>query len=271
MSLLYSNPPSLPCTPPSSSRSYRAIPLSPLNPFRRDDNLTTTTTTTLTKTATMSSPPGSPYNGPLFPPPLGSSSPPLPSPTPTPTNPYFLHPPSSPSSVFSAATSSRATTSGPSFASRARARQPPPPNARTMSSVDPHSRWGPRPLLGRHSHSVVGYTSFGESVDGMTEKSIKGTMWRDKFRQQCLELQQQDGTGGTSSRRRTRVGLGLGKMKGNGKQDAPRLFDPATEDDDMADGTDDEDENEEVSWFLHSISMTLFLNPIESIRRYSAG
>jgi len=255
MSLLYSDSPSLPCTPPSSSRSYRAIPLSPLNPFRRDDNLTTTTTTIPTK-ATMSSPPGSPYGGPMFPPPLGSSSPPLPSPTPTPTNPYFLHPPSSPSSVFSAATSSRATASGPSFASRARARQPLPPNARTMSSADPHSRWGPRPSLGRHSHSVMGYTSFGESVDGMTEKSIKGTMWRDKFRQQCLELKQ-DGVV-KSSRRQTRVGLGLGKIRGNGKQDAPRLFDPAVEDDDMADGTDDEDENEEVSRFAFFIMSPLF-------------
>ena len=102
----------------------------------------------------------------------------------------------------------------------------------------------------------MGYTSFGESVDGMTEKSIKGTMWRDKFRQQCLELKQ-DGVV-KSSRRQTRVGLGLGKIRGNGKQDAPRLFDPAVEDDDMADGTDDEDENEEVSRFAFFIMSPLF-------------
>lgn len=200
MSTIFSPTPHLPTTPESSSsRACRTFPLSPLNPFRyaehrhkKDDDLKHDNEIEMNRDP-MSSPPlpsSREGGGGFFPPPLGSSSPPIPSPTPGTSGSYWNGPPSSPCSVSTSTSTLRPGNSqGLSFASRARARQPLPLTSRT-TAPDPHARWGTRPSLGRHSQSASasGYTSFGESVDGMTERSVKGAMWRDKFRQQCLDV-----------------------------------------------------------------------------------
>ena len=271
MSTLFSPSPNLPSTPPSSSsRLCRTFPLSPLNPFRyaqhrhsqHDDLKLETSVTTEMNRNPLSSPPlppGRGDGGAFFPPPLGSSSPPIPSPTPGSSSGghYWNNPPSSPCSVSTSTSTLRPSNNpGLSFASRARARQPLPSSNRTIVP-DPHARWGTRPSLGRHSQSASasGYTSFGESVDGMTERSVKGTMWRDKFRQQCLEVRHRDGQvlsredqAGEGARSKRRSGPGApAATRSRRRTDGHRTFDPATEDDEnMSNDTEEDDDHEEV-------------------------
>lgn len=284
MSILFSPSAALPTTPPpNSSRACRTFPLSPLNPFRYDQHqhqngqhhdlkteAGTSNTTEMNRDDPMSSPPiSSTYRGDggmFFPPPLGSSSPPIPSPTPVTS---YHHPPSSPCSVSTSTSTLRPNHSQSlSFASRARARQPLPPSHR--AAPDPHARWGSqRPSLGRHSQSAsaAGFTSFGESVDGMTERSVKGAMWRDKFRQQCLEVRDRDSKkfGGNGSgaadglengRLRQRSGASAGSTRRSRKDAKPKTFDPAADDDeDMSEDSEEQADNEEVRLGL-SVQLT---------------
>jgi hypothetical protein len=115
----------------------------------------------------------------------------------------------------------------------------------------------------------------------MTEKSVKGTMWRDKLRQQCLSLSsggasggRGDGTGPPSLARNSKRG-GQGNLylpkgltaqaRAKSRREPVRMFDPAGDDEDMEVGTDEEEaESDEVSPTSSRSSSPLTFHPPSS-------
>jgi hypothetical protein len=92
----------------------------------------------------------------------------------------------------------------------------------------------------------------------MTERSVKGAMWRDKFRQQCLVGGNGPGAviGEEYGRSRQRSGASAGSTRRLRRGDKPKTFDPAADDDeDMSEDSEEQADNEEVRLGL-SVQLT---------------
>jgi hypothetical protein len=110
----------------------------------------------------------------------------------------------------------------------------------------------------------------------MTERSVKGAMWRDKFRQQCLEVRDRDSkrVGGNGpgavigeeyGRSRQRSGASAGSTRRLRRGDKPKTFDPAADDDeDMSEDSEEQADNEEVRLGL-SVQLTTIAWPADTL------